>query len=91
MASRAALSSAAWERGRWRDGRRVILAPHQNDMAMQGATCRVMPSEPKSRQQRPPYGIIGPDPEDEAITMTWDQAAGVLMQPIAMFGIDLNE
>jgi hypothetical protein len=42
--TRAALSALAWETARWHDGRRVVLAPLQMDMAMQGPTCRVLPA-----------------------------------------------
>ena len=88
MQSRRALSSLVWAKARWRDGRRVILAPLQDDMTMQGPICRVMPSE--RRLTRRGYGI-GPEPHEEAITMTWDEAALILLRPIAMFGIDFED
>ena len=82
---RAALSSAAWERARWSDGRRVIVAPLRSDMGMQGPTCRVMPSEPH-RKRWPSWEIIGAEPHEEAITMTWEALAVELLKPIVMFG-----
>ena len=87
MYSRQALSSLAWDKARWRDGRRVILAPHQDDMAMQGPTCRVMPSERRGTYRRGEWVYTDPEPTEVAITMTWDEAAVMLMRPIAMFGL----
>ncbi len=89
--NRAALSSLAWEKARWRDGRRVVLAPLATDMAMQGPTCRIMPSERRGRYVRGDWVHTDPETISEAIVMTWDEAAVVLMRPIAMFGIDLGE
>lgn len=89
MMARQAISALAWEKARWRDGRPAIVAPLQTDMAMQGPMCRVMPAWPhRTAWSRK---IIGPQPHEEAIVMTWDEAAVVLMQPVAMFGIDFSE
>jgi hypothetical protein len=90
MYSRQALSAAAWRKARWRDGRRVVLAPLPTDMAMQGATCRVMPATDRWAGRWPNERRVSPEAHEEAITMTWDEAAVVLMRPIAMFGIDLT-
>lgn len=87
MMSRQALSTLAWDKARWRDGRRVVLAPLPTDMAMQGPTCRVMPSERRGHYRRGDWVYTDPEPTEEAITMTWDQAAVMLMRPIAVFGL----
>jgi hypothetical protein len=79
MARRQALSALVWDKGRWRDGRNVIAAPLQVDMAMAGPTCRVMPAT--RRYDR------GPEPFEEAIVMTWEELAIFMLGEVPIFGL----
>lgn len=92
MMQRQALSGRAWDTARWRDGRRVIVAPFPDDMAMQQPRCRVLPGDqrghyvPSETSGLGEYVYTDPEPMTEAVETTWEAVATELLKPSPKFG-----